>query len=129
MDYSIYVINVMKPDNTPTTFGFMGDTLISSQEFESKRDNYLSKLKQHLTVSEDIWKYHTSTNFKDVVMVQDYIFLEDTIHTIKLKLFHALQLSHNDDEKARWSHQFILREDWLEKHPKIEREEKKEGEV
>ena len=51
MDYSSYVINVMKPDNTLTTFAFMGDTLISSQEFESKRDSYLSKLKQHLTVS------------------------------------------------------------------------------
>ena len=40
MDYSSYVINVMKPDNTLTTFAFMGDTLISSQEFESKRESY-----------------------------------------------------------------------------------------
>ena len=86
-----YVINVMKPDNTVTTYAFVGDTIITKEEFESKRDTYLSKLKQHLTVSESIWSYHSSSGFKDVVMIQDYIFLDDTIHTIKLKLFNALQ--------------------------------------
>jgi len=30
---------------------------------------------------------------------------------LKWKLFHALELSHNEDDKARWSHQFILREE------------------
>ena len=91
MDYHIYVINVMNPDNTLTTYAFMGDTLLSKEEFLSKRDNYLSKLKQHLTVNEDIWKFHSSSEFKHIIMIQDHIFLEDTIQTIKLKLFQALQ--------------------------------------
>jgi len=30
---------------------------------------------------------------------------------LKWKLFHALELSHNEDDKLRWSHQFILREE------------------
>ena len=30
---------------------------------------------------------------------------------LQWKLFHALQLAHNDDDKDRWSHQFILREE------------------
>ena len=33
------------------------------------------------------------------------------LQDLQWKLFHALQLSHNDDDKARWSHQFILREE------------------
>jgi len=33
------------------------------------------------------------------------------LQDLQWKLFHALQLSHNDDNKARWSHQFILREE------------------
>ena len=89
MDYQIYVINVMKPDNTLITYAFMGDTLISKEEFISKRGNYLSNLKQHLTVNDEIWNYHSSSDFKDVIMIQDYIFLEDTIQTIKLKLFRV----------------------------------------
>ena len=60
MDYQIYVINVMKPDNTLITYAFMGDTLISKEEFISKRGNYLSNLKQHLTVNDEIWNYHSS---------------------------------------------------------------------
>ena len=32
------------------------------------------------------------------------------LQDLQWKLFHALQLSHNDDEKNRWSHQFILKE-------------------
>ena len=91
MDYNIYVINVMNPDNTLTTYAFMGDTLISNDEFISKRDMYLTKLKQHLTVNEDIWNFHNSTEFKYLIMIQDHILLEDTIQTIKLKLFKALQ--------------------------------------
>ena len=30
---------------------------------------------------------------------------------LQWKLFHALELTHNDDDKARWSHQFILKEE------------------
>ena len=30
---------------------------------------------------------------------------------LKWKLFHALQLTYNDNDKDRWSHQFILREE------------------
>ena len=30
---------------------------------------------------------------------------------LQWKLFHALELSHNEDDKSRWSHQFILREE------------------
>ena len=30
---------------------------------------------------------------------------------LQWKLFHALELSHNDDDKDRWLHQFILREE------------------
>ena len=33
------------------------------------------------------------------------------LQELQWKLFHALQLAHNDDDKARWSHQFILREE------------------
>ena len=33
------------------------------------------------------------------------------LQDLQWKLFHALQLSHNEDDKARWSHQFILREE------------------
>ena len=33
------------------------------------------------------------------------------LQELQWKLFHALELSHNDDDKARWSHQFILREE------------------
>ena len=71
MDYHIYVINVMNPDNTLTTYAFMGDTLISNEEFISKRDMYLTNLKQHLTVNENIWNFHTSTEFKHLIMIQD----------------------------------------------------------
>ena len=30
---------------------------------------------------------------------------------LKWKLFHALELSHNEDDKKRWSNPFILREE------------------
>ena len=30
---------------------------------------------------------------------------------LQWKLFHALRLAHNEDDKSRWSHQFILREE------------------
>ena len=30
---------------------------------------------------------------------------------LKWKLFHALELSHNEDDEKRWSNQFILREE------------------
>ena len=33
------------------------------------------------------------------------------LQDLQWKLFHALELSHNEDDKARWSHQFILREE------------------
>tara|TARA_R100001460_G_scaffold56735_1_gene96435 strand:- start:304 stop:543 length:240 start_codon:yes stop_codon:yes gene_type:complete len=33
------------------------------------------------------------------------------LNELQWKLFHALQLAHNEDDKARWSHQFILREE------------------
>ena len=32
-------------------------------------------------------------------------------YELQWKLFHALELTHNDDDKNRWSHQFILREE------------------
>ena len=33
------------------------------------------------------------------------------LQELQWKLFHALELSHNEDDKSRWSHQFILREE------------------
>ena len=32
-------------------------------------------------------------------------------YELQWKLFHALELTHNDDDKNRLSHQFILREE------------------
>ena len=33
------------------------------------------------------------------------------LQELQWKLFHALELSHNEDDEKRWSHQFILREE------------------
>ena len=33
------------------------------------------------------------------------------LNDLQWKLFHALELSHNEDEEKRWSNQFILREE------------------
>jgi len=33
------------------------------------------------------------------------------LQDLQWKLFHALRLAQNDDDKDRWSHQFILREE------------------
>ena len=33
------------------------------------------------------------------------------LQELQWKLFHALELSHNEDDKSRWSHQFILPSD------------------
>ena len=92
MDNDIYVINLIQEDVVLKTYAFVGDTTISRDEFQEKRDVHLSYLKQHLTVSETIWSKHSSENFSNVVMIQDYIFPDDSVHTIKLKLFHAMQV-------------------------------------
>ena len=92
MDNDIYVINLMQEDAVLKCYAFVGDTTISREEFQEKRDIHLSYLKQHLTVSETIWRKHSSENFSNVVMIQDYIFPDDSVHTIKLKLFHAMQV-------------------------------------
>ena len=91
MDNDIYVINLMQENVVFTTYAFVGDTSISREEFQQKRDTHLSYLKQHLTVTEDIWQKHSSENFENVIMIQEYILPEDTIYAIKLKLFHAMQ--------------------------------------
>ena len=93
MDYDIYVINLMDAQGLIMTYAFVGDTLISTEEFKEKREHYLSLIKQHLTVSEDIWQSHITNNLKTIVMIQDYIFIDDTIYDIKMKLFNALQKS------------------------------------
>ena len=92
MDNDIYIVNLMNADILLTTFAFVGDTTISSEAFDQNRDMYLSKLKHHLTVTEDIWQKHSSEHFTNVIMIQDYILPDDTIHTIKLKLFQVLRL-------------------------------------
>ena len=33
------------------------------------------------------------------------------LNDLQWKLFHALELSHNEDDEKRWSNQFILREE------------------
>ena len=91
MDNDIYIVNLMNADILLTTFAFVGDTTISSEAFDQNRDMYLSKLKHHLTVTEDIWQKHSSEHFTNVIMIQDYILPDDTIHTIKLKLFQVLK--------------------------------------
>ena len=92
MENDIYVINLMQEDVVLKTYAFVGDTTISREEFQEKRDIHLSYLKQHLTVSESIWEKHSGDNFINVIMIQEYIFPDDSVQTIKLKLFHAMQV-------------------------------------
>ena len=91
MDNDIYIVNLMNADILITTFAFVGDTTISAEAFDQNRDLYLSKLKHHLTVTEDIWHKHSSEQFTNVIMIQDYILPDDTIQTIKLKIFQTLK--------------------------------------
>ena len=73
MDNDIYVINLMNANGLMSTYAFMGDTSISPEAFQDKRDEHLKSLKQHLTVTESIWKIHRDNNFSNVFMIQDYI--------------------------------------------------------
>ena len=85
----IYIITLMSGSSDKdikNIIAFVGDTHISIEEFQSKQSHYIQEIELYL---QEPLEYE-SVDLSKLVLIQDYIFREDTIETIKLKIIQAL---------------------------------------